>query len=377
MWVLVPLAMLAPHIELPSIFSAAAVSVNMQQYMFVSSMGTNSLSWEILLTNIWVTVSTLLFGYWLASHLYFSRSIKLSPVFAGDLPLLLPRTLNVYTCVTTYSPMLIGIIKPKLIIPENFFEIYNKDQQKLILEHEICHFNRNDIYWNLIAMCTVAIFWFHPLAWLAYARFRRDQELSCDHIVLARKHEVCRINYSKALLVAADKAPAMAFAQLSFKKYGDKNVMFERINQIKTNTKTSSMALTLITTASIVLLSSFSYAGNGVHKEGVEQPSKDHIYPVMRVEPKYPLQAAKDKVEGSVVLKFDVLANGSVSNVSVIKATPEKVFDKQAKIALRQWTYNKSSNGSKNNLVQLDFAMDKHSDHEFRELTEQIKVTND
>jgi bla regulator protein BlaR1 len=47
--------------------------------------------------------------------------------------------------------MLIGFINQKLVIPENFKEMYNQDQQSLILEHEICHFDRNDIYWNCIA----------------------------------------------------------------------------------------------------------------------------------------------------------------------------------------------------------------------------------
>ncbi|MEP7186690.1 MAG: M56 family metallopeptidase [Rhodanobacter sp.] len=31
-----------------------------------------------------------------------------------------------------------------------------------------------------------ALFWFHPLAWLALPRFRLDQELACDECVLRR-----------------------------------------------------------------------------------------------------------------------------------------------------------------------------------------------
>jgi TonB family protein len=36
----------------------------------------------------------------------------------------------------------------------------------------------------LLAQVAVALYWFHPLAWLAAARFRREQERSCDDAVV-------------------------------------------------------------------------------------------------------------------------------------------------------------------------------------------------
>ena len=149
--------------------------------------------------------------------------------------------------------MLVGLFKQKLIIPEDFTALYNQELQSLILEHEICHFDRNDIYWNLLAFSLLALFWFHPLVWLAYFRFRRDQELSCDQTVLARKQLNSRINYGKALLVAAETAPPLAFAQLSFKKYGDKDIMFERIKHIQINTTASKFSLILVSLLSVTL----------------------------------------------------------------------------------------------------------------------------
>lgn len=186
------------------------------------------------------------------------------------------------------------------------------------MQHEICHFDRNDIYWNTLVLIFVALFWFHPLVWLAYFKFRQDQELSCDQIVLAYKQTTSRIAYSKTLLVVAEYAPAMAFAQLSFKKYGDKKMMFERIKQIKANTQATKLALVVVSAISASLLSGISFAGNQADGKAADQqyrvPAKqiNEVRPTYRVEPQYPVKAAAENIEGSVVLKFDIDRTGKV-----------------------------------------------------------------
>ena len=120
----------------------------------------------------------------------------------------------------------------------------------------------------------------------------------------------------------------------------------------------------------------FCHAGDNQDHAKYTKTANKTVYPVTRVEPIYPEKAAKLDIEGSVVLKFDIASSGSVENVSVVKAEPKKVFDKAAKIALRQWTYEKSSAGSKNNLVQLDFLLGKASKGKFQQV-EQIAVVND
>ncbi|MCP4320881.1 MAG: energy transducer TonB, partial [Alteromonadales bacterium] len=88
----------------------------------------------------------------------------------------------------------------------------------------------------------------------------------------------------------------------------------------------------------------------------------------------YPIEAAKAGTEGSVVLKFDVEADGSVSHVEVVNGKPAYVFDKVAITALKQWRYKSTGNVSKNQLVQLDFVMD-HSSTKLESLIERIKVS--
>jgi len=332
------------------------------------------------LVSCWMLMTTLMLIYWLVSHLQFLKRTPLQMIDQNKLPIDLPKKLTAYQSAHAYSPMIIGVFQQKLLLPEDFATLYNTEQQALILEHEICHFDRNDIYWNLIAFLLVALFWFHPLVWLAYFRFRRDQELSCDHIVLARKQLASRVNYSRALLVAAETSPPLAFAQLSFKKYGDKEIMFERINQIKLNTKASKVSLSFISLLSISLLSGLSYAGNisdNTNEQQYRTPPKvkENVRVIERVEPKYPLKAVEENIEGSVVLKFDINSNGDVQDVEVMNGIPAYVFDRVAITALKQWKYDANGKYHKNQLVQLDFRMDSNSSFKDVNLIEKIQVT--
>jgi protein TonB len=88
--------------------------------------------------------------------------------------------------------------------------------------------------------------------------------------------------------------------------------------------------------------------------------------PVVRVNPKYPISAARDGIEGWVVLAFDINEIGQVINIEIIDSQPKRTFDKAAKQALKKWKYRaKSIDGKqvqqKNFTVQLDFSMSQDS----------------
>ena len=77
----------------------------------------------------------------------------------------------------------------------------------------------------------------------------------------------------------------------------------------------------------------------------------------------HPLIALQRNLEGSVLLKFDISAEGKPVNIRVLKSNPEKIFDNSAICALSKWTYKpKVVDGvaviQKNLKVQLDFKLD-------------------
>ncbi|PCI63576.1 MAG: energy transducer TonB [Gammaproteobacteria bacterium] len=103
--------------------------------------------------------------------------------------------------------------------------------------------------------------------------------------------------------------------------------------------------------------SGISAPGSGFGRDG-------EATPIVRIEPKYPIQASRDGKEGYVTLSFSINEIGGVEDVKVIEAQPKRVFDKEAKRALRKWKYKpKVVDGKAQKQlglqVRLDFTMDK------------------
>jgi len=106
-----------------------------------------------------------------------------------------------------------------------------------------------------------------------------------------------------------------------------------------------------------------SQANTGISAPGAGFGRDGEATPIVRIEPKYPIQAARDGKEGWVKLSFTINEIGGVDDVEVIDADPKRIFDKEAKRALRKWKYKPKVEDGKpmkqfGLTVQLDFKMD-------------------
>ena len=388
LWLLLPLCLFLYFLPLPWTHIGELNNSSIQKYLIKPTLDINqhltrNISVELSLTITWLLGFSALTLYWLTIHFRYQKTLKLTKAshHAFDAETLLQKVKSTHLSLAQsshiHSPILIGLFKQTLVIPEDFNELYNAEQQQLIIAHEVCHFSHHHMWTNQIALMLLALFWFHPLAWRAYAAFRQDQEHSCDQFVLARKQTQSRIQYCKALVLAAETSPPNAFTLMSFKHNGEQHFMFNRIKQIKAmshhNSKSKTVKLALVAMLSTSILTGISYAGNQLKHDESAMHKQFEVQPTHRVEPKYPIEAAKAGTEGSVVLKFDVIADGSVRNVEVVNAQPAYVFDKTAITALQQWRYKASNKVTKNLLVQLDYVMDDSSIPE--SLIERIKVS--
>jgi protein TonB len=106
-----------------------------------------------------------------------------------------------------------------------------------------------------------------------------------------------------------------------------------------------------------------SGANAGISAPGAGFGRDGDATPIVRIEPKYPIQAARDGKEGWVRLSFSINEIGGVEDVTVMEAQPKRIFDKEAKRALRKWKYKPKVVDGKalrqtGLTVQLDFNMD-------------------
>jgi beta-lactamase regulating signal transducer with metallopeptidase domain len=96
-------------------------------------------------------------------------------------------------------PALIGVLRPKVILPADFRARYTRLERLLVLSHERTHLRRGDAGWNALVALMRCIFWFNPLIHVAARYFRFDQELACDAAVLAARRG-SRRPYASAML---------------------------------------------------------------------------------------------------------------------------------------------------------------------------------
>ncbi|MCV2421275.1 M56 family metallopeptidase [Paucibacter sp. DJ2R-2] len=102
------------------------------------------------------------------------------------------------------GPALVGLLRPRLCLAEDFEACFSPAEQALILAHEGVHLSRRDNLSQLLASLLCCLHWFNPLAWWGLRRLRADQELACDARVLLQQPRSALALYASALLKAQD-----------------------------------------------------------------------------------------------------------------------------------------------------------------------------
>jgi len=102
------------------------------------------------------------------------------------------------------SPMLIGILRPAIVIPGSTLRRLSPPELAMVLGHELAHIRRGDLLWNLVAAVVRAVFFFHPLVWLSQRRLNLAQEVAADELaILRQRHDP--VSYGKLLVSVISK----------------------------------------------------------------------------------------------------------------------------------------------------------------------------
>jgi TonB family protein len=81
------------------------------------------------------------------------------------------------------TPMTWGALRPVILLPESARQ-WSAARLRVVLAHERAHVRRQDWLTRIVAQAAAALYWFHPLAWVALGELRKESERAADDAVL-------------------------------------------------------------------------------------------------------------------------------------------------------------------------------------------------
>ncbi|WP_395751304.1 M56 family metallopeptidase [Prosthecobacter sp.] len=92
------------------------------------------------------------------------------------------------------TPMLSGWRRPVIwLVPEA--HAWDDTRLRAVLRHELAHLQRTDVAWHWLAQLSVCLWWWQPLAWLAWRSLRTETEHAADDAAVIAEgstHEYAR-----------------------------------------------------------------------------------------------------------------------------------------------------------------------------------------
>lgn len=122
---------------------------------------------------------------------------------------------ELYATERATSPMLMGVVWPKIILPESVLARLDAQEIRLVLAHELVHWRRRDTWIGWLQVLVQGMFWFHPFVWWANTRLRHERECACDETVL-REATADRDSYGETIVrvVTAARGRSLAMANM-------------------------------------------------------------------------------------------------------------------------------------------------------------------
>ena len=267
------------------------------------------------------------------------------------------------------SPMVVGIFKSIILIPESLLHKLRDSQIREILLHELSHIYHKDQITGILQRLVTALNWWNPLAYaLSTSHSRAREEISDNYVLLqndSKEYAECLINLAErtAFLKRLPVSVGLASPHIPLKDRV-KHILSKERN-MDTNLKKSTITV-MVLAAFLVLL---GIAGSRLtfatakpeatiekadlalpdlqeqdqqnQEEKKKKSEKKNVKPpklIKQVEPIYPEKAIKAGIEGVVTLEATTDKYGRVQeDVKVLNSVPE--LDQAAIDAVKQWVY--------------------------------------
>ena len=222
------------HFAQPFVAKSTQVMVSMPWYKQTLWFLQSNLDTIVLFWIIGASVLLLrLIGSWVYVQQLKAEGIRLTESRIQEMfrriavKLNIRSTVHLFESVRVSTPVVIGFMKPVVLLPVGLATGLTTKQIEAILAHELAHVKRFDYLVNLIQSLVEVVYFFHPALWWLSSRVRAEREHCCDDVAV----QVCgdKLAFARALaeVEAFRQSPALAMAFAS-----KKGMMLQRVKRV-------------------------------------------------------------------------------------------------------------------------------------------------
>src|SRR5579863_3616468 len=131
----------------------------------------------------------------------------------------------------TKAPVMIGCLKPVILLPLGLLTALSPAEVEAILIHELAHIKRRDYLVNLLQNLMEIVFFFNPAVLWVSTLIRTERENCCDDLVLA--HDKNKATYIRALVSCEEYQSSVPHYALAFS--GHRNTLLHRVRRLVNN----------------------------------------------------------------------------------------------------------------------------------------------
>jgi beta-lactamase regulating signal transducer with metallopeptidase domain len=101
------------------------------------------------------------------------------------------------------TPLLVGVLRPRILLPRCLAQQWSENELKMVLLHELAHVRRFDNLALFVQRGLECIFFFHPCVWQLSRWLHQDREECCDRWVVRKTGQ--RDRYAEVLWSLASR----------------------------------------------------------------------------------------------------------------------------------------------------------------------------
>lgn len=245
--------------------------------------------------SLWLAVATALLMRKLFGYRQFTSAVRKESVIVAEgrwtelmgetrESLGISRKIPVCTNPFVRAPMLLGMLRPAVVLPEGLVE---SPELPYIFQHELTHYRRGDLLYKWLVEVVVCLHWFNPLVYWMRREIGRDCELSCDEAVVSRMDDGERYAYGEMLLncVAVGTPVVSSIPALSLSEDGA--LLERRLGEIARYRRVTRPAALVAAVVTVVLLGAAIFAG--AHLTGKSSISPGPLVPPAPASPEVPV----------------------------------------------------------------------------------------